>query len=33
MIMGGLRFSLAYFEYMAILGSKFGTKVYALAYV
>ena len=38
MIMGGLGFSLAYFENMALFffffffGSNFGTKVYALAY-
>ena len=31
-IMGGLGFSLAYFEDMALLGSNSGTKVYALAY-
>ena len=30
--MGGLGFSLAYFEDMALLGSNSGTKVYALAY-
>ena len=32
MIMGGLGFSLAYFENMVLLGSNSGTKVYALAY-
>ena len=32
MIMGGLGFSLANFEGMALLGSNSGTKVYALAY-
>ena len=32
MIMDGLGFSLAYFEGMALFGSNFGTKVYALAY-
>ena len=32
MINGGLGFSMAYFEDMALLGSNFGTKVYALAY-
>ena len=32
MIMGGLGFSLAYFEDMALLSSNSGTKVYALAY-
>ena len=32
MIMGGLGFSLAFFEDMAVFGSNFGTKVYALAY-
>ena len=32
MIMGGLGFSLAYFEDMALLGSNYGTKIYALAY-
>ena len=32
MIMGGLGFSLAYFEDMALIGSNSGTKVYALAY-
>ena len=32
MIMGGLGFSLAYFEDMAPFGSNTGTKVYALAY-
>ena len=30
--MGGLGFSLAYFENMVLLGSNSGTKVYALAY-
>ena len=30
--MGGLGISLAYFEGMVLLGSNFGTKVYALAY-
>ena len=32
MIMGGLGFSLAYFEDMVPFGSNSGTKVYALAY-
>ena len=32
MIMDGPVFSLAYFEDMALFGSNFGTKVYALAY-
>ena len=32
MINSGLGFSLAYFEDMALFGSNFGTKVYALAY-
>ena len=32
MIMGGLGFSLACFEDMALLGSNSGAKVYALAY-
>ena len=32
MTMGGLEFSLAYFEDMALFGSDFGTEVYALAY-
>ena len=32
MIMGGLGFSLAYFEDMAPFGSNSGTKVYASAY-
>ena len=32
MIMGGLGFSLAYFEDMTLLGSNSGTKVYALTY-
>ena len=30
--MGGLGFSLAYFEVVALIGSNSGTKVYALAY-
>ena len=32
MIMGGLGFSLVYFEKMVLCGSNSGTKVYALAY-
>ena len=32
MIMGGLGFSLAYLEDMALIGSNSGTKVHALAY-
>ena len=32
MIMGGLGFSLAHFEDMALFGSNSRTKVYALAY-
>ena len=32
MVMDGLEFYLAYFEDMALFGSHFGTKVYALAY-